>query len=72
MKKSKRLLIIFCLFYFLLFPHFIYAYIDPGTGSYIIQLLIAAFIGLSLGVKIFWKKIRAFFVNIFQNRQQNK
>ncbi len=72
MKKSKRILMIFCLFYFLLFPHSIYAYIDPGTGSYIIQLLIAAFIGLSIGVKIFWKKIKTFFVNIFQNRQQDK
>ncbi len=72
MKRSKHLLIIFCLLYFLLFPHIIYAYIDPGTGSYIIQLVIAGFIGLSIGVKIFWKKIKAFFVNIFHNRQQDK
>jgi len=33
------------------------AYIDPGTGSYVIQLLIAAFIGISFSIKIFWKKI---------------
>lgn len=33
------------------------AYVDPGTGSYVIQLLIAAFIGISFSIKIFWKKI---------------
>ena len=37
------------------------AYIDPGTGSYVIQLLIAAFIGISFSIKIFWKKIVRFF-----------
>ena len=37
------------------------AYIDPGTGSYILQLLIAAFLGISLSLKIFWKKIKRLF-----------
>jgi hypothetical protein len=38
-----------------------YGYIDPGTGSYIIQLIIAAFIGISLSLRIFWKRIKALF-----------
>ena len=33
------------------------AYIDPGTGSYVIQLVIAAFVGVAFSVRIFWKKI---------------
>ncbi len=33
------------------------AYIDPGTGSYVIQLAIAAFVGVMFSVRIFWKKI---------------
>lgn len=33
------------------------AYIDPGTGSYVIQLVIAAFVGVMFSVRIFWKKI---------------
>jgi hypothetical protein len=37
------------------------AYIDPGTGSYILQLIIAAFVGVSFTVKIFWKRIKRFF-----------
>lgn len=42
-----------------------FGYIDPGSGSYIIQILIAAFLGISMGIKIFWKKIKAFFQNAF-------
>lgn len=35
-----------------------YGYIDLGSGSYIIQLIIAGFVGFSLSLRIFWKKIR--------------
>jgi hypothetical protein len=38
-----------------------YGYIDLGSGSYIIQLLIAGFVGFSLSVRIFWKKIKRVF-----------
>jgi hypothetical protein len=37
------------------------AYIDPGTGSYLIQLLIAAAVGLAFGVKLYWRKIKTLF-----------
>jgi hypothetical protein len=43
-----------------------YAYIDPGTGSYVIQILIAAFVSISFAVKIFWKRIKAFFLKLFK------
>jgi hypothetical protein len=36
-----------------------YGYIDLGSGSYIIQLLIAGFVGFSLSIRIFWKKIKS-------------
>jgi hypothetical protein len=38
-----------------------YSYIDLGSGSYIIQLIIAGFVGFSLSVRIFWKKIKGRF-----------
>lgn len=43
-----------------------YAYIDPGTGSYVIQILIAAFVSISFAIKIFWKKIKAFLQKLFK------
>ena len=46
-------------------PYRSYAYLDPGTGSYIFQLIIAAIIGGLFMIKLYWKKIRIFFKNIF-------
>ena len=39
----------------------IFAYIDPGTGSYILQVLLAAFVGGLFMLKVFWKSIKLFF-----------
>ena len=45
--------------------HHLFAYIDPGTGSFITQIVIAAFVGSSLAVKIFWGRIKLYFKGIF-------
>ena len=44
------------------------AYIDPGTGSYVLQVAIAFLIGLAFSVKIFWKKISAFLKKTFSSK----
>jgi hypothetical protein len=38
-----------------------YAYIDPGTGSFILQAIIGALAAVSLTIKIYWQKIKTFF-----------
>ena len=43
------------------FPLSAHAYLDPGTGSYIFQLLIAGLVGVGFVVKLYWKRIRSFF-----------
>jgi hypothetical protein len=48
--------------------HRLCAYIDPGTGSFIIQIVIAAFVGCSLAIKIFWSKIKTFLGNLFSKK----
>jgi hypothetical protein len=37
------------------------AYIDPGSGSFLIQMLVAGVLGASVTVKTFWKQIKGFF-----------
>jgi hypothetical protein len=37
------------------------AYLDPGTGSLIVQALVAALAGAAVVITSYWKKIRAFF-----------
>jgi hypothetical protein len=35
-----------------------FAYIDPGTGSMIIQSLIGALVGAGIVLKVYWTKIK--------------
>jgi hypothetical protein len=36
-------------------------YLDPGSGSFIIQILIAALLGLGVAVRASWGRIKEFF-----------
>lgn len=47
----------------------VYAYIDPGVGSFIFQMLIAGLVGASFLIKIFWKQIKEFFNKHVMRRQ---
>lgn len=38
-----------------------HAYLDPGSGSFILQLLIASLVGAGFLIKAYWRKIKAFF-----------
>lgn len=44
------------------------AYLDPGSGSYLLQLLIAGFFGALFVIRMSWDRIKEFFRKIF-NRQ---
>jgi hypothetical protein len=49
----------------LAFPSAAAAYLDPGTGSYVLQLALAAVVALGFLVKVYWKKIRSFLARLF-------
>lgn len=36
-------------------------YLDPGSGSMLIQLILGAVLGLGVVVRVFWKNIKDFF-----------
>ena len=52
------------------FPPPAYAYLDPGTGSYIFQLLIAGAVGLAFVIKVFWGRITGFFGKLFSKNAE--
>jgi uncharacterized membrane protein YfcA len=54
-----------------LLPGNAYAYIDPGTGSYLLQLLICALLGALFAIKVFWRKIKKFFKKFFGNSSKS-
>ncbi|HUD18952.1 MAG TPA: hypothetical protein VMR81_00715 [Patescibacteria group bacterium] len=49
-----------------------HAYLDPGNGSYMIQLLFGGALGLIVSVKLFWKQIHHFFSRLFHKKTDDK
>ena len=62
-------LIALCL---IVFPPPSYAYIDPGSGSYVIQILVAGLLGFLYSIKLFWSKIRAAFEKWVPNGRKSR
>lgn len=48
-----------------MWPAATHAYLDPGTGSYVIQILIAGIVGGAYAVKLFGQNIAGFFRRLF-------
>ena len=44
----------------MLFPKIAYAYLDPGTGSYLIQAVIALLATGGFLIKTYWNNIKKF------------
>jgi hypothetical protein len=36
----------------------VHAYVDPGSGSYLLQLLVATLFGALFAVRVFWVRIK--------------
>ena len=41
-----------------------WAYLDPGTGSYILQILLGCLLGAAFTVKMFWRSITLHISNL--------
>ena len=39
----------------------VFLYIDPGSGSYLIQVIIAAVLGVAVYFRTIWARVKAFF-----------
>lgn len=71
--KNARITLRFTLVIALLLlciPSSLFAYIDPGSGSYIIQVIIAALLGGAVAIKVFWQRIKNFFTSRFAKKPQ--
>jgi hypothetical protein len=65
-------IMIFIGLYQLLAPEKSYAYLDPGTGSYILQMAMAAILGSLFAIKMFWKRIKNFISGLFGGNKNDE
>ena len=70
--KVLFLRIALILFFFLLFPKTSYAYLDPGIGSYFIQIAIGFMVGAVFATKLYWRKIKDWFKMLSNNPHENQ
>ena len=59
--NSLYLVILFVTLTIFIFPETSLAYLDPGTGSFVFQMIIAGLVGGLFTIKTFWRKIIGFF-----------
>ena len=60
MKRVLKLAAVFC-WVFLMTERSAFAYIDPGTGTMIFQLLLGGIAGLVIVGKLYWHSLLSFF-----------
>jgi hypothetical protein len=48
-----------------------HAYFDPGTGSMVLQLLLASILGFLFTLKTYWGNFKAFVKNLFGKNNTN-
>lgn len=74
MKRGKKIwicCIIFICFIFVSVSQ-AYAYLDPGTGSMVVQAVIAALAAAGVAFSVFRRKLRAFVARMFGKEKNSK
>lgn len=67
MKSRVGLVVCLALGFSLLFVAPAQAYIDPGSGSLIFQVIVGSAMAVGLAVKVFWRRI----VSLFSRRRSD-
>lgn len=72
MKKNARIakIILYLGVLFLLFPRPAHAYIDPGNGSYLLQITAGILFSALFFFKNWWGKIKGLFLKIFTRKDE--
>ncbi len=67
-----KVFIYFFLLFLLFIPKPAYAYLDPGTGSYLFQLVIAGLLGGIFFFRSSFTKIKEYFRNLLPDKKSPK
>lgn len=70
--KTSTTLVLLLGVTFVLYPPTVHAYLDPGTGSMVVQAMVAAFFAFFLAIKVYWRRIKLFFTALFSTSPEDK
>jgi hypothetical protein len=70
-KKKISHYFIYLFVYFFLSSN-AHAYLDPGTGSIILQAIIAFFAGAAAFVSFYWRKAKSYISNLFSKNKKKE
>jgi energy-coupling factor transporter transmembrane protein EcfT len=73
MKKANRIYLysVTGIVILLMLPAMSHAYLDPGSGSYIIQIIIAGLVAGSFAIKLYWRKLKTFLKSLLGRDQSS-
>jgi len=49
-----------------------YAYLDPGTGSMLLQGLLAGIAGVAVVLRLYWYRVKSFWQGLFSRKPQQQ
>lgn len=64
--RKALVIVSFLLILLIITPEPAQAYLDPGSGSFIIQILIAGIVSMAFFIRNFWSQITGFITNLFK------
>lgn len=65
----KTIQFMFILMFTLTFAHIAYAYLDPGSGSYMLQILLGTLVAGFFAIKQYWHRLKYFFKERFRKKE---
>jgi len=71
MSVNIKAILITPVIYFLM-PAHAYAYLDPGTGSIILQAIAVALAAIATTTSYYWEKVKGLYIKIFKNKKKIK
>ena len=67
----NKFILLFCL-YIMINPTIAYAYLDPGTGSIILQAIIGFIAATITAISVYWIKFKSMISKIFLKKKKKE
>ncbi len=61
-----------CIVTLIIFPTKAFAYLDPGTGSIILQAILGFIAATVASISIYWEKFKSLISKLFGKKKENK